>query len=340
MRKPKTITDPRPSAGIETAYRKKLEKLIDRMNCSIEYWLKQAYKSNEPVMAMDVAAGKFEWIDYRDETIALTVNKGQYTVAVDGKSLRAVNKSVSKFNTRDAAIKAGRAQIDMLIRTNETQTAQRKARKKVLKDGLPARELQKTVRDLARQWQKNFDEGAADLARYFAKSVARRNDKELEDALRKAGFSVQFSMTPAQRDVLRATVNANVSLIKSIPRQHMQKVEGMVMRSVQTGRDLGQLSKDLRNEFGVTRRRAHLIARDQNNKATSALTKVRQDECGIEEAYWRHSHAGKHPRPTHVAADGKKYKIAKGMYLDGKWTYPGFEINCKCFSQSVVPGYN
>jgi hypothetical protein len=75
-------------------------------------------------------------------------------------------------------------------------------------------------------------------------------------------------------------------------------IEGLVMRSVQTGRDLGQLMKDLQEQFGVTRRRAAFVARDQNNKATASMTRARQHEPGITQAIWVHSGAGKHPRPT------------------------------------------
>ncbi|MDB5605134.1 MAG: phage head morphosis protein [Bradyrhizobium sp.] len=109
--------------------------------------------------------------------------------------------------------------------------------------------------------------------------------------------------------IMAATVGQQVSLIKSIPSQYFTDVEGLVMRSVQTGRDLGQLTKDLQEQFGVTCRRAAFIARDQNNKATASMTRARQDELGITQAIWVHSGAGKHPRPTHVAMNGTKYDV-------------------------------
>ena len=45
------------------------------------------------------------------------------------------------------------------------------------------------------------------------------------------------------------------------------------------------------------------------------------------------------PRASHVAASGKRYDVAKGMYLDGVWTWPGHEINCRCVSKAVIPGF-
>jgi uncharacterized protein with gpF-like domain len=118
----------------------------------------------------------------------------------------------------------------------------------------------------------------------------------------------------------------------------------MVMRSVQTGRDLGRLAKDLQKQFGVTKRRAALIARDQNNKATASMTRVRQVQLGITEAIWVHSGAGKHPRPTHVKAgrDSVRYDVSKGWFdPDAKqWIWPGILVNCRCVSKPVIKGFS
>jgi len=206
-------------------------------------------------------------------------------------------------------------------------------------DASPAVELRNTMRKLSRQWMRNFNKGANKLAKHFAKSVFDRTDDSLKAKLKKSGFSVEFKMTSSVNDVFQATVGEQVSLIKSIASKHLSEVEGMVMRSVTQGRDLGTLTKELKERYGLTKKRAALISRDQNNKATATINRARQEELGITEAIWMHSHAGKEPRPSHVAADGKKYKIADGMYLDGKWTWPGVEINCRCVSRSVIPGF-
>lgn len=209
-------------------------------------------------------------------------------------------------------------------------------------DVLPSSALRAAVRKLAARWQKHFDEAAPELAAYFGKAVTERSDAALAAILRKGGFSVKFKMTPAMRDVMNATVDQQVSLIKSIPSEYFTQIEGMVMRSVQTGRDLKHLTDELQTHFGVTRRRAITIARDQNNKATAAMHRARQDELGITEAVWVHSGGGKHPRPTHVAANGKKYDIKKGMWDSAvqKFVLPGELINCRCVSRSVVPGFS
>jgi len=206
-------------------------------------------------------------------------------------------------------------------------------------DALPANELRRAMRQLAKRWQQRFNEAAPELADYFSKAAAARSDGALKAILEKAGFTVKFKMTKAARDILRATMHEQVNLIRSIPQQYLVDVQGMVMRSVQTGRDLATLTKQLEDTYGVSRRRAALIARDQNNKATSAMIRARQAELGITEAIWLHSGGGKHPRPTHVRNSGKRYDIAKGWYDPDikKFIFPGELINCRCVSRSVLP---
>lgn len=217
----------------------------------------------------------------------------------------------------------------------------RRVRPAIAMDEVPANELRDTLAMLSKQWLRRFDHLSMWLADYFARDISDRSDTALASALRNAGFTVRFTMTPAMRDILHATVHENVSLIRSIPQQYLTQVEGIVMRSVQTGRDLATLSSELQERLGVTKDRAALIARDQNNKATSAFTRARQKELGIKEAIWQHSHAGKKPRPTHVKMDGKRYDVSKGMWdtTEGRRIFPGELINCRCTSRSVIAGF-
>lgn len=212
----------------------------------------------------------------------------------------------------------------------------------IAQDGLASNELSDAVRKLVKRWQDRFDEGSDKLAAYFAQSVSKRSDAALKKILKDAGFSVEFKMTRAQRDVLNATVNENVALIRSLPQQYLTNIEGAVMRSVQSGRDLHQLTEELQKQHGIVRRRAAFIALDQNNKASAALSRARMIESGLTEAVWQHSSAGKEPRPTHVAMSGKKYDIEKGMWDSavGKFVLPGELPRCRCVAKAIVKGFS
>lgn len=209
-------------------------------------------------------------------------------------------------------------------------------------DASPAMELRRTIRKLARRWQANFDRAAPELADYFAQSVQNRTDAQLQDILRRGGFSVRFKATAAQNDAYQAVIGEQVGLIRSIASQHLAAIQGDVMRSVAQGGDLATLAKTLEQGYGVTKRRAAFISLDQNRKATAVMTRVRQQELGITRAVWVHSAGGKTPRPSHVKMNGKEYDIAKGMWDEDeqKWIRPGELISCRCVSKSVIPGFD
>lgn len=245
--------------GIEAAYRKRLDRLIDEMQRSLVYWLTAAYRRNVPEIAQDES---------------------------------------------------------------------------------PAMALTKMMRRLAKQWQRRFDEAAQPVATEFAETSMSAADVSLRNALRQKGFSVQFQLTRAANDVFQATVQENVGLIKSIAAEHLQDVQGMVMRSVTQGRDLEGLVEDLQKRYGITKRRAAFIARDQNNKATATITRVRQQGLGIKQAKWRHSRGGKHPRKSHQDADGEIYDVDKGMLIDDEYIRPGEKPNCRCVAISIIPGFD
>jgi SPP1 gp7 family putative phage head morphogenesis protein len=204
----------------------------------------------------------------------------------------------------------------------------------------PAVLMRDSMHKLTRRWQRVFDTLAESWSKRLADRVLQQSDGTLSAGVKGEGFAVKFTMTQPMRDAYQAVVGENVQLIKSIASQHLGDVEGLVMRSVASGRDLGTLTKDLQARYGITKRRAALIARDQNSKATTTLTTARQRDMGITEGIWRHSHAGKVPRPSHVKASGETFKLDKGLYLEGEWVLPGQAINCRCTWSPVIPGFD
>lgn len=206
-------------------------------------------------------------------------------------------------------------------------------------DASAATEIQRAMQSLAKRWLEKFDALADSLADHFARDVKSRCDNALRSDLAKGGMSVRFTMTPAMRDVFDAVRAENVSLIRSIASEHLSEVEGMLMRSVSRGRDVGYMTRQLEKRFGITRRRAAFIARDQNNKATAAMTNARHLELGITQGRWRHSGGGKQPRHSHVQFSGQVFDLREGHdFGDGFGAVlPGEVPNCRCFVEPVMP---
>jgi SPP1 gp7 family putative phage head morphogenesis protein len=196
--------------------------------------------------------------------------------------------------------------------------------------------LTRALRLWAERWTKRMEDKAREISIAFASRVWTATQNSMQSALRDAGFTVRF--TPTRRSVraYQAVVDTQVGLIKSIPQQYLVDVQGVVYKSVMEGGNLERVVKDVQQKYGIAHRRAAFIARDQNNKAKAVIERERRRELGITRAKWRHSGAGKEPRPEHVAFDGKYYEIEKGAYLEGKWTWPGMEPNCRCTDMAVI----
>jgi SPP1 gp7 family putative phage head morphogenesis protein len=163
----------------------------------------------------------------------------------------------------------------------------------------------------------------------------------MQASLKKGGFTVPFKPTRASIEAYKAVAAENIALIKSIPARYHTDVQAQVWESVKRGGDLKTVSEKLHHTYGVTRRRAALIARDQNAKAKATIEAVRHQELGIKQAIWMHSHAGKTPRPTHVKMNRKLYNLDRGMWDEDEleWVHPGQLINCRCTMRPYIPGF-
>lgn len=193
----------------------------------------------------------------------------------------------------------------------------------IAEDALPSRKIQKVIDELTDRWTKRSNDAADNIAYSFLNSLFSTSEKAFQSSLKEAGWAVKFEMTPAMRDAFNASLEENIGLIRSIPEKRLQKISSIVMRSYSSGRGIKTMIDEIRSVYTVTLDRAVLIARDQSNKANSVVNRVRELELGITEAIWMFSHDGKEPRQSHVAANGKRYKITEGFLIGGEYIQPG-----------------
>jgi hypothetical protein len=194
---------------------------------------------------------------------------------------------------------------------------------------------------LQKHWEGHFKNVAKRLAARWVGQSYKDNANAWKAQMRRAGFTVDMQLSPAQRSVLDVAVSENVSLITSIPAQFATDVHGIVLRSFLAGRDLHTMADALRKRGGVTVDRAALIAHDQSNKLTAAMNAGRQRELGLQWAVWKHSSAGKEPRPNHVKAGREEWIFDTQAGIDFGDAFgqvlPGVAINCRCGSRTLIP---
>lgn len=293
------------------------------------------------VLALDSDAAKVK--------AAQRMRKGSKLLARDVASVRVGTKTAAPVHANQGVAASYRRQVQALVTEMAASyqywltASMRKNPPRMTavveqaEDATPSDFVQKMLRNLGRRWALRFDEAAPVIAASYVTRMFKSTDSAMRKSMMDAGWSVKFTMTPVTRDAFTASVAENVSLIRSIPEQYHTQVEGVVMRGYTAGRDLATMTTELKALYPKASKRVTLIARDQSNKANAVVNRARQLELGITEAVWMHSSAGKEPRPDHVAANGRRYKIADGCKISGEFIQPGEMINCRCTSRPIFP---
>ena len=197
------------------------------------------------------------------------------------------------------------------------------------------------VSSLSEKFAALFAKKAKPLAEGMVNNAAQVSKSTLHASLQKlsGGMSLKTSIdSPALKNIYKASVAENVSLIKSIAAQYMQSVEGAVMRSITTGNGLQDLIPALEQYEGITHRRAKNIALDQTRKAYNSINKGRMQALGVTQFMWHHSGGGAHPREDHIEMDGNVYSFDNLPVIDqrtGERGIPGQAVNCKCVMSPV-----
>jgi len=188
--------------------------------------------------------------------------------------------------------------------------------------------------DLGARFNALFAKKAKPLADTMVRDADKSGTTALHSSLRKlsGGMSLKTSVVNSNlQNIYKASVAENVSLIKSIASEYLQKVEGAVMRSITTGNGLQDLVPALEQFEGQTHRRAKNIALDQTRKVMSSINRGRMEALGVNKFMWHHSGGGAHPRQDHVDMDGQIYSFDKLPVIDprtGERGIPGQAPNC------------
>lgn len=165
-----------------------------------------------------------------------------------------------------------------------------------------------------------------------AASINRFNLRQFKDVV-KSALGLEF-YKPEQwlDDAIATWTAANVSLIKSIPDDYLQKIQQIVATAAANGTSQKDLIKQIRATYRLPIDRAQLIANDQVSKLNSQLTRQRQQSIGIKQYRWRGT-LDKRERDSHLKREGKIFDWDNPP-SDG---HPGTAIRCRCHAEPIFP---
>lgn len=163
-----------------------------------------------------------------------------------------------------------------------------------------------------------------------------RHDEAYFKALRKITEIDLRRLTQADdlRPIVENRLSENVSLIKSLKRDQLTRVQSMIRENKVSGQSFAGLMQDIRHQFNVSTSRARLIARDQAAKLSSDINQIRQEQMGVKKYRWSTS-KDERVRERHQRLDGKVYTWGKKTGAEGGLS-PGKPIQCRCVAMAII----
>lgn len=139
------------------------------------------------------------------------------------------------------------------------------------------------------------------------------------------------------RKMMEEWVDENVGLIKTIPQESLGKMRRIVLEGYRKGETTTSIVKKIQRTYGVDRRHAQLLARDQIAKLNSNITQRQQRDAGVQEYIWSTS-GDSRVREDHKRLNNKRFRWDDPPVVDtrtGRRCHPGEDYQCRCVALAV-----
>jgi uncharacterized protein with gpF-like domain len=233
--------------------------------------------------------------------------------------------------------------------TKRLQKAYEQGIGQIVKKVLPPKSPEQTFEQwlaaiAARSQEQDILEASDYLARNMVKWTNVINARTWRQASARSQHSrklwnlLQKEMQGAMGSRVSAIIRENAALIRSIPLEAAQMLTGEVLKAQQAGARPGTIAKMMRARFPkLTKGKINLVARTETAKSSTALTKARCEDLGIDFYIWETSYDGRvrdshrnmdhvlvpwHQAPAPEALIGAKSTL--GHYHSGECP------NCRC----------
>lgn len=277
---------------------------------------------------------KARWVGKR--TTAIKGTRLNYNVSQQLRYVRELRKL-----TREMTTEVTRSVMNLFKTKNSKEYFEQQ--KKATMDASVTSKAKKLMNKLTRKYTQLFKQKAPTFAENMLNGSLATSETTLKTSLKKlsGGLTLNTGIVPSgMEDAAKAIIQENVALIKSIPVEYLDDVQGAVMRSISAGEGGETIEESLRKYNGISERRVRNIALDQTRKAYNAINKMRMQAVGVKKFEWVHSGGGQHPRQSHMDLNGHIFSFddlpLKGEegFINGQ--YPGQAINCACTMVPVI----
>lgn len=139
------------------------------------------------------------------------------------------------------------------------------------------------------------------------------------------------------QELIHAWIELNVDLIQTIPHETLSNMQEIIYDGFRNGKTKRYMSAEIQNVYGISKRHAQFIARDQMAKLNAKVTKRQQEDAGVTEYIWRDS-GDSRVRDSHKRLHGKKFSWNEPPIVDfktGRRCHPGEDFNCRCTASPV-----
>lgn len=182
-----------------------------------------------------------------------------------------------------------------------------------------------------------LDDWAAHVARGMFADVDTKNRRFWRSMSQEIG--VQMARQLAETDIgvtVTQSLDAQVQLIKSLPRQAALQVHELALGAMTDGQRAAGLVDSIIALGSKTRSRAMLIARTEVGRVSGEMTKARAMTAGSDGYIWR-SAEDRDVRPSHKKMNGRFVKWNEPPTLDNLTGHAGCLPNCRCYIEPVIP---
>lgn len=139
------------------------------------------------------------------------------------------------------------------------------------------------------------------------------------------------------REAMNTWVDNNVGLIKTIPQESLGKMKSIVTEGYKSGKSTTVILKQIQEAYGVDKRKARFLARDQLAKLNGDLAKKQQQDAGVKEYIWSTS-GDTRVRDGHKRLNKKRFSWDDPPVVDaktGRRCHPGEDYECRCVALPV-----